>query len=188
VVTHYPCFFAPDVADELFQAVLATTPWEQHEVIMFGERHAVPRLESWHGDPEAHYAYSGIDLVPVPWTPPLRQVRDGIAPAMGGPANGVLCNLYRDGADKVGWHADDEPELGDQPVIGSVSFGATRRFRLRPAGGGTVTALDLEHGSLLVMAGATQHRFVHELAKTGKSVGRRVNLTYRRVHTTAIDG
>ena len=141
--------------------------WQQEQILLFGRRHLVPRLVAWHGDPDSAYSYSGTAHEPGPWTPTLIVIRERVAVLTGHTFNSVLLNLYRNGSDGMGWHADDEPELGRNPVIASVSLGATRRFKLRHRKRrDSVTTLDLTHGSLLLMAGNTQHAYVHAVPKT----------------------
>ena len=141
----------------------------------------MPRLSCWIGDADAHYRYSGQDFVPEPWTPALAELRTALSADLGVAFNSVLCNLYRDGRDAMGWHSDAERELGAQPTIASLSFGATRRFRLRPRGGGATHDIALEAGSLLLMAGVTQQNWRHALPRTAKPVGARINLTFRHI-------
>jgi alkylated DNA repair dioxygenase AlkB len=142
----------------------------------------VPRLVAWHGDPGAVYTYSGTAHEPRPWTDDLRSVRERLQRLTGHRYNSVLLNLYRDGRDGMGWHADDEPELGPAPAIASLSLGATRRFRLRHRGQRELgCAVDLAHGDLLLMAGGTQSAYLHALPKTARLVGERINLTWRWV-------
>jgi alkylated DNA repair dioxygenase AlkB len=173
--------FAPRQADDLLARLRDELPWSQESLVIFGRRHAVPRLVSWHGDPGAHYRYSGVLHEPLPWTPALLAVRERVEALAGRRFNSVLANLYRDGRDGMGWHADDEPELGPEPVIASVSLGATRRFRLRHRTSGETRALALEHGSLLVMSGALQRQWLHCVPKTARPVGPRINLTFREI-------
>ena len=169
-------------ADGHLAGLLAETPWEQGEITVFGQRRPIPRLEAWYGDPGRAYTYSGRRLEPLPWTERLAELRDRCAEAAEAAFDSVLVNRYRDGDDAVGWHADDEPELGRQPVIGSLSLGATRRFRLRRRDGcHDPFAIDLEHGDLLVMRGSTQELWEHCRTRTARPVGERVNLTFRRI-------
>jgi alkylated DNA repair dioxygenase AlkB len=147
---------------------------------LFGRSFAQPRLTAWHGEPHAVYSYSGLRLTPAPWTGALLEIRERIAAHTGWTLDGVLLNLYRDGRDSMGWHADDEPELGPEPRIASASLGETRRFAMRRRGGGKPRlALDLDHGSLLLMSGPTQAHWQHAVPKTTQQVGVRVNLTFR---------
>jgi alkylated DNA repair dioxygenase AlkB len=183
-VRWWPRAFATEEADRLYAALRTGIDWQQEEILIFGRRRRVPRLVAWHGDPSATYTYSGTAHAPRPWNDELLLIRRRLQSLTGHPYNSVLLNLYRDGRDGMGWHADDESELGAQPVIASVSLGATRRFRLRhrrrshPG-----CALDLAHGDLLLMSGRTQHDWQHMLAKTARPVGERINLTYRWVCT-----
>lgn len=178
----WPGAFDAATADRHFTRLRDGIGWEAEEILIFGERRRVPRLVAWHGDAEATYVYSGTRHDPRPWTPDLEAIRCRVEHLTGHSFNAVLLNLYRDGRDGMGWHADDEPELGPDPVIASVSFGATRRFRLkhRRNRAGPVT-LELGHGSLLLMAGATQRHWLHAVPKTARPVGERINLTFRRI-------
>jgi len=180
-----PDAFAGPEATGLFGELRRGIEWRQEEVTIFGRRHLVPRLVAWHGDPGARYTYSGTPHEPQPWTPTLERVRRRVQELSGFEFNAVLLNLYRDGRDGMGWHADDEPELGPDPAIASVSLGAVRRFCLRHRRRkGLRMDLSLPHGSLLVMWGATQRHWVHAVPKTALSVGERINLTFRRVVLT----
>ncbi len=176
-----PTWLAADEADALFAQLRQDIPWECHRIRMFGREVDSPRLSCWIGDPEAVYTYSRTRFVPHPWPASLRPLRERVSNAVGVAFNSVLANLYRDGRDRMGWHSDDEPELGPRPVIASVSLGATRRFSLKPRAGGASRHLDLPHGSLLVMAGDTQTAWRHALAGTARPVGARINLTFRRI-------
>ncbi len=169
-------------ADLQFPALLEETPWAQDAIVVFGRQRPIPRLEAWYGDPGRSYTYSGRRLEPLQWTPRLAELRDRCAAAVGEAFDSVLVNRYRNGDDAVGWHSDDEPELGHHPVIASLSLGATRRFRLRRRDGHhDPVTLDLEHGDLLVMRGTTQELWEHCLTRTARPVGERVNLTFRRI-------
>jgi alkylated DNA repair dioxygenase AlkB len=176
-----PRWLPPGPADALFTALADGLDWENHPVRMFGREIPAPRLSCWIGDPDVRYRYSGVERRPRPWPQSLLALRLRVQALVGADFNSVLANLYRDGRDAMGWHADDEPELGAEPVIASVSLGATRRFLLRRRDGMHRLALDLPHGSLLVMAGATQARYVHALPRTRRPVAPRINLTFRRV-------
>lgn len=188
-------------ADALFQALREQVPWEMHRIRLFGREADSPRLSCWIGDPGASYAYSGRRHEPHPWPEALGPVRERVSAACDVAFNSVLANLYRDGRDAMGWHRDDEPELGPRPVIASLSLGASRRFLVKPvaatraaadAARGThgaasprvrtrATAIELRHGSLLVMRGETQRRYRHALPRTAITKGPRINLTFRRV-------
>lgn len=173
-------WLAHEAADALYAALREQVAWEVHRIRLFGREHDSPRLSSWIGDAQAHYRYSGADFRPHPWPAALAPIRERLARELGAPFNSVLANRYRDGRDAMGWHSDDEPELGPAPVIASLSLGGTRRFSLKHRrDAGLKATLDLAHGSLLVMAGATQANYRHALPRTAKPVGERINLTFR---------
>ena len=175
-----PDFLSSDEADGWMQRLCAETPWEQPQVFLHGRYYPVPRLVAWFGDPEACYRYSGVTHQPVPWTPLLTLVRERVQEAVGQPFNGVLLNYYRDGQDSMGWHSDDEPELGVNPVVAALNLGGTRRFDLRRKGASRIEhSLELASGSLLVMSGPTQHHWQHQVAKTRSVCAPRLNLTFR---------
>lgn len=169
-------------AQDWFERLRAEVPWECHRLRLFGREVDAPRLSCWIGDADAVYVYSGARFAPRAWTPACAELRERASALCGENYNSVLCNLYRDGNDSMGWHSDDEHELGPAPRIASLSFGAARRFRLRhrrdPA---QRLELDLASGSLLLMGGATQRNYRHDLPKTKRPVGARINLTFRRI-------
>lgn len=174
------CFSAAE-GDRLYAALRDGLAWQQERLLIYGREHPVPRLVAWYGEAGASYRYSGVLHEPLPWTDALLEVRARIEAVTGVRYNSALANLYRNGRDGMGWHADDERELGRNPRIASLSFGATRRFRLRHRTTGETHALDLTHGSLLVMSGALQHHWVHCIPKTQRLVGPRINLTFREI-------
>jgi alkylated DNA repair dioxygenase AlkB len=171
---------APD-ADRLQTELLETIDWRPETLTIFGRPRQVPRLVAWHGDSGAKYTYSGVLHEPLPWTPVLERIRGRVSELTAHRYNAVLLNRYRHGRDAMAWHADDETELGDEPVIASVSLGATRRFRLRHRASRRTIAIDLSHGSLLVMSGPMQQHWLHSLPRTTRPVGERINLTFRWV-------
>jgi alkylated DNA repair dioxygenase AlkB len=178
----WPAAFEPEEASQLLGELIAGIDWQQEEVLIFGQRRPVPRLVAWHGDPGASYTYSGTPHDPLPWTETLDRIRSRVFALTGSGFNSVLLNLYRDGRDGMGWHADDEPELGRDPVIASVSLGAPRRFCFRHRRDRALKLdVTLSNGSLLLMSGATQHHWVHSVPKTALPAGRRLNLTFRTV-------
>ncbi|HBX54352.1 alpha-ketoglutarate-dependent dioxygenase AlkB family protein [Pseudomonas sp. UBA2684] len=171
-------------ADRWLQQLIAQTPWEQPQVRLYGRAYPVPRLVAWYGDAEASYRYSGLTHQPLPWTPLLAEIRRRVAAAAGQALNGVLLNYYRDGNDSMGWHSDDEAELGRNPLVASLNLGGTRRFDLRRKGQSRIEhSLALEHGSLLVMRGPTQHYWQHQVAKTRTPCAPRLNLTFRLIRS-----
>ena len=183
----WPRWLSEERSRICFEALRHELRWRQDELQLFGQRHAVPRLQAWYGDRGADYAYSGLSLDTQPWTPALEQLRDAVTRQVrtqvaAASFNSVLANLYRDGRDSNAWHADDEQELGERPLLASLSLGATRRFRLRHKGRAVAPlSLDLGPGSLLVMYGDTQRVWQHCIPKTARPVGERINLTFRSV-------
>ncbi|MGY0505551.1 alpha-ketoglutarate-dependent dioxygenase AlkB family protein [Luteimonas sp. e5] len=170
-----------DEADALFTQLHARLPWEVHRIRLFGREVASPRLSCWIGDADAVYRYSGARFLPHPWTASLSGLRARLNEALCADFNSVLANLYRDGADGMGWHRDDEPELGPAPLIASLSLGHPRRFLLK-TDDGTRHAIELGAGDLLLMSGPSQQLYRHALPKTRCAVGPRINLTFRRVY------
>jgi alkylated DNA repair dioxygenase AlkB len=181
-VTFFPTFFGREESDRLLDAVTRTTEWLQEAVEREGVRIPLPRLTAWYGEPGRSYTYSTITMEPKPWTEPLVEIKSRIELVSGTSFNTVLLNLYRSGQDAVGWHSDDEPELGEMPVIGSVSFGATRTFRLRHKKRKEQRIeLELTHGSYLLMRGTTQRFWKHQVPRREDRVEPRINLTFRRI-------
>lgn len=178
VVLHQSVF---SKADELFSQLRECIEWEQKQVVVFNRRHNEPRLSAWYGDPDAFYTYSGISLSPIPWVEPLVAIKERCEELTSSKFNSVLANFYRNGDDSMGWHSDDEPELGPHPTIASVSFGAARRFDFRHRRTKEKISVSLPHGSVLVMSGATQSYWQHAIAKTKRVSDPRINLTYRLV-------
>ena len=167
--------------DELFIRLRECLKWEQKQVVVFNRRHNEPRLSAWYGDPDAVYAYSGMSLSPIPWVEPLVAIKEKSEALTSSKFNSVLANFYRNGDDSMGWHSDDEPELGPHPTIASVSFGAERRFDFRHRRTKEKISVLLPHGSVLVMSGTTQSYWQHAIAKTKRISDPRINLTYRLV-------
>ncbi|MEZ5571827.1 MAG: alpha-ketoglutarate-dependent dioxygenase AlkB [Halioglobus sp.] len=181
-IFHYAALFSENEALQLFARLRRDIAWQQDTITLYGRHHPVPRLTAWYGDPGKTYAYSGIAMRATPWTPALLAIKARIERMANYTFNSVLLNLYRNGADSVAWHADDEPELGRNPVIGSVSLGASRSFQLRhKTDKNSRHSIDLHSGSFLLMQGSTQHQWLHQIPKTARKVGERINLTYRRV-------
>ena len=176
-------FYLPALADQLFTQLLKEIDWRQENIRVWGKLHLQPRLTAWHGDPGAEYSYSGISLKVNPWTTTLLKIKSDISLATGLQFNSVLLNQYRDQNDSMGWHSDDEPALGSNPSIASLSLGATRTFKIRhkakPAQ--KTLSIDLSHGCLLLMAGTTQHNYQHSIAKQTRALEPRINLTFRQI-------
>lgn len=178
---YYPALFTAAESDALLSALTRTIEWKQDRITLYGKEHDVPRLTAWYGDEGVRYGYSGLRMRAKAWTEELLAIKARIDVLAGVRFNSVLLNLYRDGSDSMGWHADDEPELGENPVIASVSFGASRTFKLRHVVDKTTCNVVLDHGSLLLMKGRTQHAWVHAVPKTKKVLQPRCNLTFRVV-------
>jgi alkylated DNA repair dioxygenase AlkB len=182
-VIFYPAFFPVPEADQLFQTLLQETHWQQDTIKIQGRSIRLPRLTAWYGDRSVTYTYSGITLLPHPWTPTLLTLKSRLETLTPIRFNSVLLNLYRDGRDSVAWHSDDEAELGSEPAIGSVSLGGTRRFSLKHKFRRELGRIDLDlaHGSVLMMQGATQKYWLHQVPKTKREVAPRINLTFRAI-------
>lgn len=198
-----PHYFGKERSDELFDYFLACNhidhtqhdwrgeqsidklsfkhiKWRQDSIKMYGKTHLLPRLSAWYGD--RPYTYSGITLHPNAWTAELSWLNDELSKVCKRRFDSVLLNWYRDGADHISWHSDDEKELGTNPLIASVSFGASRRFLLRLARQHDVKLeIPLHHGSVLVMAGQLQHHWQHSVPKQTKIKQSRINLTFRNL-------
>ena len=169
---------SPTEGNAVLDALVDELDWCHETVTLFGRTMAVPRLTAWYGD--WAYSYSGITHSPAAMPATLVRLRNVAEAVARAPFNGVLANLYRDGTDSMGWHSDDEPELGPHPIIASISLGGTRRFHMKHRdGSGELVSLDLTHGSCLVMSGSCQDKWRHQVPKTKKQVAPRVNLTFR---------
>jgi len=169
-------------SNALFNRLLSDTRWEQPSLMLYGKEHPIPRLQSWLGDDEYRYRYSGKDFVSERWPQSLAELARRISDAADCQFNSVLINLYRDGHDSMGWHADDEPELGKEPVIASLSLGATRDFALRPTGSTRQAArIPLTHGSLMIMKAGMQTHWQHSIPRRARVQDARINLTFRRL-------
>lgn len=174
-------FYSSNTADRYFQDLLHGLAWQTEQIQIFGRLLTVPRLMAWYGDSDAHYRYSGVDHAPLPWSGALLAIKADLESVCQHRFNSVLVNLYRNGRDSMGCHADNEPELGANPLIASLSFGDSRLFRLRHNRSKQRLDIELAHGDLLVMAGTLQHHWRHELPKTRQIKQARINLTFRRI-------
>lgn len=174
-------FYQTDQADHWFERLYRQLDWQQEQLFIYGRWLKVPRLMAWYGNTDAHYRYSGVDHRPNPWTSDLLTLKTDVEATCNTSFNSVLANLYRDGRDSMGCHADDEKELGQNPNIASLSFGETRLLRFRHPTSGTKVDIELSHGDLLLMAGELQHYWRHELPKTRRPKQVRINLTFRRI-------
>lgn len=172
-------FFDSFEADNYLYKLNSEIDWEQEEMIMYGKSVKLPRLTAWYGDNDKPYSFSGITLNPKLWTTNLIEIKRKIEGKCNVDFNSVLLNLYRNGKDSISWHTDAEIELGRNPVIASVNFGATRKFQLRHIQTKQKIEIELSHGSLLIMQGELQHFWQHQVPKTSSPVSERINLTYR---------
>jgi alkylated DNA repair dioxygenase AlkB len=179
VVEYTPALFSCTESEDLFNELLATTPRQEDEVVLFGQRRVLSRKVAWMGDASFSYSYSGTSKTASPWSPGLLLIKERVEQQCAHQFNSCLLNLYHDGSEGMGWHSDDEKTLGRNPVIASVSFGAERVFKLKHRESNEVVSVLLENGSLLVMKGETQHHWVHTMPKTKKITTPRINLTFR---------
>jgi alkylated DNA repair dioxygenase AlkB len=179
---YYQNFLSSQVADHYYEALLKNIPWQQDNVKVFGKVYAQPRLTSLHSNTLDTYTYSGLTLKPYPMIPELLELLYQIQRICNHDFNCVLLNLYRDGADSNGWHADNEKELGKQPQIASFSLGASRFFHFKHRRiKEKKYKMELHHGSLLLMEGAMQEHWLHQIPKTKKPMQPRINLTFRKI-------
>ncbi|MGZ5050704.1 MAG: alpha-ketoglutarate-dependent dioxygenase AlkB family protein [Methylobacter sp.] len=177
----YRGFYCRSESDLLFEQLNAELAWQDEAIFIYGRWVKVPRLMCWYGDSGACYRYSGVDHQPLRWTPVLQAIREKVEQQCGCGFNSVLVNLYRDGNDSMGCHADDEKELGLNPVIASLSLGDERLFKLHHKKTKDKLDIVLGHGDLLVMAGTLQHHWMHAVPKTKKPKTARINLTFRKI-------
>jgi alkylated DNA repair dioxygenase AlkB len=169
-------------ASAVFMDLLKNIPWESRTIKMFGKEHPQPRLVAWFGDPGRGYTYSGVSMNINPWTSQLETLKTICEQKAGRSFNSLLLNLYRNGEDKVSWHSDDEPELGSEPCIASLSLGAVRRFKFRHRDSKEIVDCSLTPGSLVVMSGLSQTKWEHEVPKELRVREPRINLTFRNVN------
>jgi alkylated DNA repair dioxygenase AlkB len=179
-IEYFPNFFDLEKANELIQKLQTEVPWQQDDITVFGKTHLQPRLTALYGNEGKPYGYSNIIMQPKAWSPLIMYIKNEIEEVCQQNFTTVLLNNYRNGKDSNGWHADNEKVLGRNPIIASVSFGSERVFQLKHN-----TIVDakqnilLEHGSLLLMKGTTQHFWKHQIPKTAKPIDARINLTFR---------
>jgi alkylated DNA repair dioxygenase AlkB len=166
----------------LFNNLIKSLAWQEESIFVFGKHIKVPRLTCWYGDSCSRYCYSGVDHTPLPWTTELLAIREKIQKSCGEQFNSVLGNLYRNGNDSMGCHADDEKELGINPVIASLSLGDERVLRVyEKCNKKNTLGIPLKHGDLLIMAGTFQTKWLHSIPKTKKPKLARINLTFRKI-------
>ena len=179
-IVYFPSFFSSEVASDLYLDLLREIPWQQDNIKVFGKEHVQPRLTALFGNDAKPYSYSNITMQPKPWNLLLQKIKYHVESVAEINFTTVLLNYYRDGKDSNGWHADNEKELGLNPTIASVSLGSERMFQLKHNTDRSLRQnILLENGSLLIMKGATQHHWKHQIPKTSKPIGGRINLTFR---------
>lgn len=180
---YYADFLGYDESIEMLEQLKGSIPWQQNEIFLFGQYRKEPRLTSWHGDIGADYAYSGKQMTTLPWTPELLSLKNKVAALTQTEYNSVLLNYYRDGQDSMGYHQDNEKELGKNPTIASISLGTKRKFLLKHISNKSLERIEipLSSGSLLVMGGTIQHHWKHAIPKSKKVKAERINLTFRNI-------
>ena len=178
-IEYHPSLFNSEKSNELFELLKNEIPWQHDEITVYGKKHLQPRLTSLFGNDGKPYGYSNIIMQPNRWNPLLMFIKNEVEAVCNENFTTVLLNYYRDGKDSNGWHADNEKELGRNPIIASVSFGAERVFQLKHNVTNQRQNINLENGSLLVMKGTTQHFWKHQIPKSSKEIGARINLTFR---------
>lgn len=179
-IMYYPQFFDKEEADQIFMQLMQEIPWQQDDIRVYGKIHPQPRLTALFGNEGKPYSYSNITMQPHPWNLLLQKLKTQIEAVAQTTFTTVLLNQYRDGKDSNGWHADNEKELGINPIIASISFGAERTFHLKHNTRADLKkSIVLQHGSLLLMKGTTQHFWKHQIPKTAKPIGPRINGTFR---------
>lgn len=175
-------FFPPKEADGFFETLLKETSWRHEAIILYGKKILQPRLTAWYGDKGKVLRYSGTEMHPEPWTPTLLEIKKRVEKISPIKFNSVLLNQYRNEKDSVGWHRDNERELGSLPVIASISLGASREFQMRRYKEKDLKkSILLTNGSILIMKGTTQQIWEHQIPKRSKPLGPRINLTFRNL-------
>ena len=181
-IEYHPQFFGLEEANALFDKLYQNTQWIEEDIRVYGKIYKQPRLTAFFANNQKKYGYANISMTPQPFSPLLNSIKTKIEAATDTQFSSCLLNLYRDGQDSNGWHADDEKELGHNPVIASVSLGAERAFHLKHKKIKTLKhKLNLQNGSLLLMKNETQHHWLHQIPKTKKPLGKRINLTFRLI-------
>lgn len=181
-IIYYPEFYDKPTADLMYTELVKDILWQQDEIRVFGKIYPQPRLTALYGNEGKSYSYSNIKMQPNPWNLLLQKIKSEVEKVAETHFSTVLLNYYRNGKDSNGWHADNEKELGLNPIIASVSFGAERVFQLKHNSDiGQKQNIVLQHGSLVLMKGTTQHFWKHQIPKTAKPIGSRINLTFRLI-------
>ena len=180
-IHYHESFLSARVADAWLWILMSKLQWQEETLFIAGRNVRVPRLTAWYGTAAAKYRYSGATHHPLPWTQELLPLKDLVESLSGFSFNSVLGNFYRNGNDSIGWHADDERELGPRPLIASLSLGAERTFEIRHNGNGEILRMPLHPGSLLIMSGDFQSCWKHRIPKDSAIQAPRINLTFRNI-------
>jgi alkylated DNA repair dioxygenase AlkB len=180
-VEYYPNWLSHKHAKHLMDYFVAQLQWQQPSISLYGQDRLIPRLQAWYGDPNSRYEYSKLLMEPLPWDSRLAKLKQACEQKCNTTFNSALANFYRHGNDSMGMHADNEPELGEAPIIASVSLGQTRRFTFKNIKTKETYKIGVEHGSLLVMKGDTQQYWHHGINKSRTQTGPRLNFTFRKV-------
>lgn len=182
-LAYYPDFLSKEKADNLLERLREQVSYRQNTIKMFGKIYDEPRLTAWYADTGLSYTYSGIQMKTLAWSDLLYQLKGDVEQRTSATFNSALLNYYRDGQDSMGWHQDNEKELGLNPTIASLSLGATRKFQLKHIGDTLIPRQEiaLTHGSLLIMSGEIQHYWKHQIPKTQKVITDRINITFRKI-------
>ena len=180
-ILYDPHFYSCVEATQLYDRLREELEWRQDQIHIYGRSVSIPRLQAFIAEPGLRYTYSGLTLEGVGFPAVLAAIQTTIQQRLGIHFNAVLANLYRDGSDTMGWHSDDEAELGPAPIIASLTLGAERSFKFRPKGGGDSWGIELQHGSLLLMGSGVQNRWQHSVPKRARCQDGRINLTFRQI-------
>jgi len=182
-VYYYPIFFEKNLADRFFEILSTSILWQQDDIKVFGKVYKQPRLTALYASNNNSYTYSNITMKPHQFTEELLLIKSKIETICSETFTSCLLNLYRNGQDSNGWHADDEKELGPEPAIASISFGEERVFHFKHKTKDLKQKIVLQHGSLLLMQGKTQEHWLHQIPKSKKNMKPRINLTFRNIHS-----
>jgi len=182
-ILYFKNFLSESESREYYRLLSESLIWDQPLIMIKGKKIPIPRLQAWYGDEGTIYQYSGIKMTPNPWTRELEIILNKVCKTTGHTFNSVLANWYQHGGHSIGMHSDDEPELGNNPVIAAVSLGETRRLRFRSKITNETLNIEPEDGSLLIMQGEIQKNWQHEVVKTKKAVAGRISLTYRQIQS-----
>lgn len=181
-VFYFAEFFSKQESDFYLDLLFKEILWKHEPIKIFGKQILQPRLTAWIGDPGTDYSYSGIKMRPSAWTPTMKRIKEKVENQTGLNFNSALLNQYRNESDSVGWHSDNEKELGINPVIASVSLGEPREFQFKHRDNKNLKAsVILDHGSLLLMQGKTQHHWIHAIPKRRQAMQPRINITFRQI-------